>query len=1181
MKREWTDSQKQAIYANGGSVVVSAAAGSGKTAVLVERVISMIIDEENPVDADRILVVTYTRAAASELKERLFSKLCELIKKDPYNKKLQRQLSLLNKAHISTIHGFCSSIVKEYFYTLNIERNFRIADEGELSLIKADALKLTLDSMYADAEPDFFRLVEAFGSEKDDKNLQNVILRIFEFLRSHPYPQWWINEKLSMFSSFDELSDSIWYKLILDYTKDACGFLSDNLDSTYKYMTLDEHIGEKLSGLINGDNEFLQRLINAVQHPKEFDIKDALDSFVSGTFPRMPGYADNPVKLRIQKNRAVFKKVVEKLKKLYRFSEKECKEHIAELFVISTQLFNCVSQFSDNFQKFKMLKKVADFSDLEHWTIKLLVDENTKEYTECALKIRDRFDQIMVDEYQDANEAQDLIFSAISKNKENLFFVGDVKQSIYGFRQAMPQLFLEKKNTSHLYNDEKPLFPAKILLDRNFRSIFGVTDTVNFFFKKLMSESVGDIKYDDSESLKCGATYYEEEKDPNVCYHLIDCSRLEKPDAALEESSHIAEIIAKMISSQYMVKDGDSYRPVTFGDFAVLMRKKSEAPLYVENLIAHSIPAYCDVSTTFINSHEIEVMTAFLSVIDNPALDVELLTLMMSPIFGFTVDDMAQIRCDSRYTTLYRSVLQKAESGNEKCKKFINELLYYRDICVTTPVCTLIDTIYKRTGYESIICAVSDTDMPLNNLRLLKEYAKDFESAGTKGLSKFVSYLSRLKQQGSDVKASIDVSSTSLNAVKVMSIHASKGLEFPVCILANTNRKFSSDVKENVLLHSDYAIAVKHKDEQTNVSDTTMPRQALSLAIKRDEMSEELRVLYVAMTRAKQKLIMVSTHKDVEKYLCGIASKIPQNGVLTPYTIKDCSYLCEWITMCAMIHKDGENLRDIADADITPDNSTVSSMCVEIHPAPSAKDMMEETECDDDFSDDEAEITPSGVSELLKERTSFVYKNEYKNTIPSKISASDLSHKLSDKVFERILDTPAFMSDSSLTPAQKGTALHAFMQFCDFSKAREDINAEIESLKEKGYISPLQADSVDREKASRFIFSDLITRAINSEKVFKEYRFAIKVNACRINDEIDETCDDEIILQGAVDLTFIENGELVIVDYKTDRVKDTNDLYSIYHNQLEIYKEAMEQCTDYKVKECLIYSIHNGDFIYI
>ncbi len=1181
MSRQWTDSQLQAINASGGSVIVSAAAGSGKTAVLVERVISMITDEEKPVDVDRILVVTYTRAAASELKERLHSKLSELIKKDPFNRNLLRQQSLLNKANISTIHGFCSSIVKEYFYTLNIERNFRIADDGELSLIKADALKLTLDSMYAASEPDFFRLVEAFGSDKDDKNLQNIILRIYEFLRSHPYPQWWIKEKLDMFSDFESINDSIWYKLIFEYAKDAVEFLSDNLDSTYKYLNCDEYIAEKMHPLIKGDSEFLERVKNALAHTTQFDIKETLDTFVAGTFPRMPGYKDDPIKLKVQNNRAVFKKVVEKLKTLFRFSQNECKEQIADLFVISTQLLNCVSQFSDDFQRLKALKKVADFSDLEHWTIELLVDENTKEYTEHAFNIRTRFDQIMVDEYQDANEAQDLIFTAISNNGENLFFVGDVKQSIYGFRQAMPQLFLEKKNTSELYEEDNPVFPAKILLDRNFRSIFGVTDVVNFFFRELMSESVGDIKYDDTESLKCGAKY-DEEKDANVSYHLIDCENEQDVDVSVIEASHIAETISALISSHYKVKDGDSYRDVTFSDFAVLMRKKGEAPIYVDELISRGIPAYCEVSTTFINAHEISVMTSFLSVIDNPALDIELLTVLMSPIFGFTPDDLARIRCDSRYSTLYRSVLQKANDGDKKCSHFIEELSYYRDICITTPVSLLIDTIYDRTGYQSIISAVSDTDMPANNLRLLKEYARDFESSGSKGLSKFVSYLNRLKAQGSDVKASLDVSSTSVNAVRVMSIHASKGLEFPVCILANTNRKFSSDVKENVLLHSDYGIAVKHRDEKTNVSDTTMPRLALSLAIKRDEMSEELRVLYVAMTRAKQKLIMISTHKNVEKYLTNIASKIPDSGILTPYTIKNCTFLCEWITMCAMIHKDGEKLREIAQADITPDSSVESPLDIKIVPVFSSV-LEDDVECEivEENGTQDGITTECDVCEVLKQRVAFEYKNDYKKALPQKISASELSHKLSDKVFDRILDTPAFMSDEELTPAQKGTALHAFMQFCDFKKAGEDIESEIERLTENGYISVLQAKSLDREKAVRFINSDIVKRCNNSEKIFKEYRFAIKVNASVIDEKISSDGNDEIILQGAVDLAFVENGELVIVDYKTDRVKDVNDLHSVYHNQLSIYRDAMEQSTDYKVKECLIYSVYLSDYIYI
>ncbi len=1169
MAREWTKSQKQAIDAKGGSIIVSAAAGSGKTAVLVERVIQRIIDPENPVDADRILVVTYTRAAATELKDRLTKKISELVKNDPFNKSLLRQQSLLSKAHISTIHGFCSSIVKEYFYVLDIDRNFRIAEDGEMMLIKKDALRLTLDSMYADKEPDFFRLVEAFGGEKDDEQLENIILRLHEFLRSHPYPKWWIDEKLKMFENAQTVKDTAWYKLSLDYAKDACQYMGTIVESNFKLLDCEPVICEKLTPLITGDADFTDRLSDALNNGERSVVVDTLNTFVSGRISGLNSYKDHPVLLSIKNNRDTFKKVIKKLFDVFRFTDFECKEQIAELYVLTTQLFNCVTQFETNFQKLKAMKKVADFSDLEHWTIKLLVDENTREFTKEAYKIRTRFDEIMVDEYQDANEAQDLIFSAISNDNENLFFVGDVKQSIYGFRQAMPQLFLKRKSSSHLYADETPQFPAKILLDRNFRSISGVTEIVNFFFTNLMTESVGDIKYDDSESLKCGATYNEEE-DPSVEYHLLDCSNIESVDTSVIESQHIAEIINELIAQRYMVKEGETYRPVTYGDFAVLMRKKAEAPVYADTLILSSIPAYTDVSNTFVNADEIVIMTNLLSVIDNPALDIELLSVMMSPIFAFTADDLARIRCDSRYSTLYRAVLIKAEQGDEKCRRFVNELAYYRDICVTTPVSRLLDVIYERTGYLSIVSALNSGDIALNNLLLLKEYAKEYESSNSKGLSRFISYLNRLKSINSDVKGSIDAGASSINAVRVMSIHASKGLEFPVCILANTTRKFTTDTtKHNVLLNSEYGIAVKSKDEKTNVCDTTMPRQGLALAIKRDEMSEELRVLYVAMTRAKQKLIMLSTHKSIESHIKTVSSKL-NSGVITPFVVKGCTYLCEWLTMCAMIHPDAQILRDLSTIDIPADSSVKCPMKVVVK---SVSDE-ENTFTDDDIVIGEIDVSADeSVVITLKNRALCEYKNESFLKLPSKVAASELSHKMSDKSRERILDTPAFMSDSVLTPAQKGTALHAFMQFCDFNLAKSDIDKEILRLTEKGFISQQQADCIDRQKAYSFITSDIINRCLKSSCVYKEFRFTVEVDSTLVDPEV-ENCNKKIVLQGAVDLAFVEDGELVIVDYKTDRVKEVSSLLDIYHTQLEIYKNAMEQCTDYKVKQCLIYSVH-------
>ena len=1175
-KREWTDSQKQAINAKGGSVIVSAAAGSGKTAVLVERVITRITDKKNPVDADKILVVTYTRAAAAELKERLVSKLSELIRNDPFNKDLLRQQSLMSKANISTIDSFCSSVVKEFFYLLNIERNFRIADDSELLLIKKDALKLTLDSMYADAEPDFFHLVEAFGGTKDDSALEENILKIHEFLRSHPYPDLWIEKKLQMFTQFDNLSDSQWGRIILSYTREAVEFLEALSESSLEVISFDETLCDALTPLLTQDKDFVDRLASALKDPQNKNLSEVIRSFEKGRMPSLRGYKENPLKIKVDTNRKLFKDTVSKLSDLIARDIEASASDVADLFVVSQQLFNCVQQFSVNYQKLKAEKKIADYPDLEHWTIQLLVDKDTMQCSEIAKKLQLRFDEILIDEYQDANEAQDLIFSALSRNNENLFFVGDVKQSIYGFRQAMPQLFLKRKDFSDLYNEECPSFPAKIFLDKNFRSIEEVTGVVNFFFSKLMTKTVGDIVYDDTESLKCGAKY-EKENAPCVSYHLLQLPEDDDVDADVEEAKYIASLIHTMIKERYQVKDGDSYRDITYSDIAVLMRSaKSHANIYTDTLINCMIPASCDSSYSFLSAQEIMVMTNFLSIIDNPALDIEMLSVVMSPMFGFTPDDLVLIKADYRYSSLYSAVLKRADSGDDKCRRFVNELSYYRDISVTTPVYNLLDIIYQRSGYLSIVSAIDCNNNAVNNLLLLKDYAKNYEAGGFKGLSRFVSYISRLRYNGSDIPGAVDMSLSSNNAVRIMSIHASKGLEFPVCIIANTSRKFVTDTKENVLLHSELGVAVKRRDEENNTLSSTMPREALSLQLKRDEKSEELRVLYVAMTRAKQKLIMLSTHSDVESYLSKTASKLKDSNSILPFVVRNTTLLCDWIAMCALLHPDCENLRDCAMADIAPDYTVAFSMDSKI--VYLDKDEGEDT----DEKSDVVEIadTDNKVIEALSHNTTFTYEKDLFRNLPSKIAASELSHKKSDNIFDKILNTPAFMNESKLTGASKGTALHAFMQFCDFNIAKEDIEAEITRLCDSGYISSIQAESIDREKAAAFVKSDLIQRCINSKEVYKEYRFALEVDPSVVDDSFENvTADEKIILQGAVDLAFVEDDELVIVDYKTDNVKDISHLYDMYHKQLEIYKDAMEQCTDYKVKECLIYSIKLSQYI--
>lgn len=1172
MANNWTDSQRHAITVNGGPVIVTAAAGAGKTTVLVERVLSRITDKSAPIDIDRILIVTYTKAAAQELKDRFAKRLGEMIADDPFDKNLVRQQMLLSRAHISTIDSFCNSIVKEFFYLLNVDRNIRVAEAGELEIIKNEALRYTLDDMYLKSEPDFLYLADSYKGTKDDVTLQKNILKIYEYLRSHPFMDKWIKSTEDLFSDIDDIESSAWGKIVYSYALDAADFLISLCNSSLDCISNDEKLNEKCKFLFADDLELAIKLKDKLENGSWTDVHRLLSKITFAQFPRITGYKENPYKLKAAANRNLFKETIKKLIDIFSYDADTCKRDIADLCVLTQQMLACVRNFSNNYQMLKANKKVADYADLEHWTLQLLVNEKDDTYTEIAQQIASRFDEILIDEYQDANEVQEYIFKSISRDG-NLFFVGDVKQSIYGFRQAMPQLFLNRKNESFLYDESAPKFPAKIILDKNFRSISGVTSAVNYFFEKLMSPSVGDIIYDESESLVCGAKYNDEPK-PSVTAAFIDLGMSGEVDACVAEAKYIGETILKMIGDAYPIREKEGvYHPASFFDFAVLMRnKKKYAPIYAEVLNQMGVKASCETTKSFFELQEIQVMICLLGVIDNPCLDIELLTVMMSPLFGFTPDDLAVIRSESRNTSLYASVRKSAEAGDEKCKHLLAELSYYRDVCVTMTVSQLIGCIYERSSYPNIVSSLSDSDIAVNNLRLLREYASNYERSKNAGLSRFVSYIHRLIENESDLDAAVDLNSAANNSVSVMSIHKSKGLEYSVCFVVNQSRSFNSDKAQSVSIHSKYGLGIKRLDKKNNVRYNTMPRKALSLEIERDEKSEELRILYVAMTRAKQKLFLVSSHKDVFKYLRDISSCLTNGKTIPPFVVRNAKHISDWIAMCALMHPDCGVLRDWCDADVECDREAQFPMSAEI--VTELADITSDSIGDVKLTDIEPDYT---LVDLLKQRMAFEYKNEPLLKLPSKVAASELSHKLSDNGFDRMLDTPAFMSDKKLTPAQRGTALHAFMQYCDFNKARDNLENELSHLCENGYLSDIQADSIDKEKALAFINSDIISRCLKSDRVFKEYRFTIKVDASLVDSSIDEKFSNEkILLQGAVDLAFVENNKLVIVDYKTDNVKCLDDLYGMYQSQLKIYADAMQQCTDYTVAECLIYSVkHN------
>ena len=1171
MERRWTDNQLDAISAKGGCIIVSAAAGSGKTAVLVERVIRLITDGENGVDADRLLVVTYTRKAAAELRSRLKDALSARIKENPTDAFLLRQQSLLSKARISTVDSFCMALVREYFYLLDIDRNIRVADEGELRVLRADAMRMTLDSLYTRGEPAFLRLVDTFATARDDSRLEDNIIKLYDFLRSHPFPERWMEEKLSYYTDFTDVADTVWGRIIGEYTLEAVDYLRALCARGIDAISLDEKLYDKLFPLFDGYSVFVGRLSNAAENGGWDDIRAVLTTFDAGRLSTPRGYKDNPFKVAAASARDVFKDTVNTLRGLYAQEAAMCLYDIERLKDYAEQIFGAVRVFDEYFSALKKERGVADYADIEHRALELVIDGKTLERTQAADEIASRFDCIMVDEYQDANEVQDTFFKAISRNEENLFVVGDVKQSIYGFRQAMPELFLKRKNNSFLYNRESPAFPAKIILEKNFRSAGEILSAVNFFFTRLMSPAVGDIDYNEEEMLFPGAVY-EPQPEPAVELDIIDKEGVGEDDAAVAEARFIAERILKLVADGYPVKEKDGYRPASFSDFAVLMRNLSGCgAVFREVFEQYGIHAHCESRSGFLGAREIMLMTNLLRVINNPALDIELLSVLMSPVFAFDEDDLTRIRVGLRRGSLFAAVTLDAENGSAKSRAFLEQLAYYRGLSATVPLYKLITVIYERSSFMSVVSAADSSGRAAANLRLLLDYARSYESNTRRGLSSFVGYLDRLLEDGSDLPSAAPDGGGDFG-VELMTVHSSKGLEFPVCIVANTARRLVSDSIKSVLLHSRFGYAQKLYDPALSASFNTMPRTAISLELVRDEMSEELRILYVAMTRAKQKLIMTSAPRSAVSHIASAARKLAGQRGISPFAVRSASSLSDWIVMCALLHPDGQPLRDYAgvEADFEP----VSDFRFACRVADTAFDAGGQSEVGGERTACEPRAE---LLSLLEKNAAYRYPYEGLNGLPVKISASDLAHSLAEKSYERYLSRPAFLQDEKLTPAEKGTALHAFMQFADFAAAKKDIRAELARLCGGGYLTPQQAESVDIARASAFVNSPLVTRCLRSERVFKEYRFNINIPARTVKPDIGESfADVPVILQGAVDLAFVEDGALVIVDYKTDRVGEPGQLASMYAPQLMLYKQALEQCLGLTVKECLIYSVRHS-----
>ncbi len=1168
-ERPWTPRQKNCIDARGGTVIVSAAAGSGKTAVLIERIVSLICDPEHPLNVNNLLVVTFTKAAAAEMRSRLHERLAEKIALDPHNKHLQHQQLLLPQASISTVHSFCGKLLREFAPLVSVSPRFKVAESTTLELMRADTVRHVVEEAYAQGDPAFLALCDQITSDKGDDNLTEQILRIYDFIGAHPFPAQWLATQRARFHEDTPLADTVWGQIILSQAKTDLLSAKELLTTAIDEMANDEKMSAAYGMSFSTSLSSIIDAIGAIDGGWDTAV-DAVASIRFDDLKPLSKYEDVDFKNHIQGLRNYAKELINSHVKPYvTGSESELRQSILDAAPIVDCLFSLVEKFSTAFSAAKAEQNLLDFTDLEHLTLSLLAtpaEDGGFERTEIAKEIGARFTHIMVDEYQDTNATQDTLFSALSNNEQNLFFVGDIKQSIYGFRQAMPSIFRDRRDNCFVYDGKQ--YPAAITLGNNFRSRKQVTESVNFLFRRLMTKNTGGIDYDEREELVSSAKFEAEDNDAyNTELLILQTNMLEEDLKAYEaEARLIGEKILSMIHDGFQVSAKGGLRPATYRDFCILLRSTSTtAPIYMNTLQLMGIPVLTGNKDSFFDRAEIHTALCVLRSIDNPLLDIPLLGAMMSPIFGFTPDDLTIIRQCNKDAALYTAVRQLSRNKDElaeKCKRFLQTLDTYRTLSVSLPSDKLIRRIFDDTDMLSIMSAKSGGESRTANLRKLYDLARHFEDQDARGLSAFIRYLDRLEEKGIHVESA---SSTSQNAVQIMTIHGSKGLEFPVVFTAALTKTFSNkSTAGGLLLHAEHGVGITLNDRHKMQSFDTVHHTALSMAIKQEEHNEELRLLYVAMTRAKDKLILVLTVQNLAKRLEDVFPAASAGTPLPSSFVLHASNAGKWVLAAFLQHEAADTLRFYCKGD-APSSNTADGLTVSIL-SPQSFDQQAEILGDD---------TPPLPLDELTERFDYRYPYAALGSIAAKLTASQAAHQKSEHVVH--LERPAFLSKHGLTPAERGTATHLFLEHVQLD-SRLSAEEQACQLTEKGILTVEQRQSLALPALQRFLNSPLAARMAKADSLLREVPFAFERTLTQLGislDDVPRDCHEEtVIVQGIADAIFIEGDEAVIVDYKTDRVDSGEVLCDRYHDQLAIYKEAVERALHKRVKSCLIYSFH-------
>ena len=1236
---KWTNEQAQAIKTRNCNLLVAAAAGSGKTAVLVERIIKIITNEENPVDIDKLLVVTFTSAAAAEMRERIAAAISKELEKSPNSKNLQRQLTLLSRANITTMHSFCLEVIKNYFYTIDLDPSFRIGDETEATLMKNEIIEELFDEYYEEENEDFKDLLEAYSGSKDDEKLKEMILSLHRFSMSGPWPEKWLIEKAEAFNinTLEELDKTEWVKVLKDSLRvEIRGFLN-----MYKKALEIIEYTDGLSPYLEAFNSDYGYLYNAYESLNEdlTSVYNALNAITFITLKRLKKseVLDENAQETVKAIReGVKKKVKSLIESSFEFTPGEALDGIKEVYPFMKTLANITVEFAKRFDEKKREKNILDFNDLEHLCLKILIDrdeENNIIPSNVAEHFRNYFDEVLVDEYQDSNDVQETIINLVSRrlgDNPNVFMVGDMKQSIYRFRQAKPKLFKDKYDS---YSEEDESKDRKILLYKNFRSRQEVIDGANYIFKMVMSEVVGELEYTDKEALNLGASFEIPKDEKQVVggeieLHIIDKSGLVKEEnndfneddseQAKEDEEDIdgitleAKVVAKRIKELFEERDGKKfqvfdkdtkeYRDVKFKDIVILLRAtKNWAEIFLDELGSEGIPVYADTGSGYFESIEIRTIMSLLKVIDNPLQDVPMIATLRSPIVGFSAEELSDLRLLNKDLYFYEVI--KCVYDNEfevsdelrfKCVNFIDNLSKWRDRAIYTPIDEFIWYLYMDTGFYGYVGAMPNGKLRQANLKILFQRAKQYESTSFKGLFNFINFINKLRKSSGDM-GSAKVLGENEDVVRIMSIHKSKGLEFPIVFTSGTGKQFNlMDLTNSILYHEELGFGPNYVNLETRNSYSTLPKEAIKKKIRLETLSEEMRILYVAFTRAKEKLIITGAssnlEKDIKKWVS--AASLDENIVLPSEVLKGKSYL-DWIAMAMCKHRDGEKLREIVDNYQGTNKDELSTWGIKFW----TKDLLtvdkileavDKNEEEDLFKNSKDIV----VGKEIKRRLDYKYKFIEGAMLPSNISVSDLKKKdftygddipgIVEVFKEKEIIKPRFLKEEKgLSAAERGTIMHYVMQRINYDRVNSinEIKNQIEEMVLDNSLTEKEANSIWHKQILNFFRSDLGKRLLKAYKegrmVSRELPFFTELSSTEYDKSLDEKIykNEKIRLQGIIDCFFEEEDGIVLLDYKTDYVEEDQEekIIERYKSQLKYYKDALEKITGKVVKETYLY----------